>query len=80
MTLDICSATPRAGVYVFTYREYRRRDPPLLIYCTLRAIADDADRLRGERCCMIAPMQMPAYITAFFLTLSVSKYVIYRST
>ena len=40
VTLSILLGDTQSGrLYVFTYRKYPRRDPPLLIYYTLRAFA-----------------------------------------
>src|SRR5260370_17822587 len=63
---------------MFVYREYRWRDLPLLVYRTLRTVAMVMMLIACAASVgyMMALMQMPAKITAFFLTLSSDKYVI----
>src|SRR5436305_4508518 len=65
-------------VTMFVYRDYRWRDLPLLVYRTLRTVAMVMMLIACAAAVgyMMAPMQMPAKITAFFLTLSSNKYVI----
>jgi tripartite ATP-independent transporter DctM subunit len=65
-------------VTMFVYRDYRWRDLPLLIYRTLRTVAMVLMLIACAASVgyMMALMQMPATITAFFLTLSSNKYVI----
>ena len=65
-------------VTMFVYRDYRWRDLPLLIYRTLRTVAMVMMLIACAASVgyMMALMQMPAHITAFFLTLSSNKYVI----
>jgi tripartite ATP-independent transporter DctM subunit len=66
------------AVTMFVYRDYRWRDLPLLIYRTLRTVAMVLMLIACAASVgyMMALMQMPATITAFFLTLSSNKYVI----
>src|SRR6266576_5949827 len=63
---------------MFVYRDYRWRDLPLLVYRTLRTVAMVMMLIACAAAVgyMMALMQMPAKITAFFLTLSSNKYVI----
>jgi len=65
-------------VTMFVYRDYRWRDLPLLIYRTLRTVSMVMMLIACAASVgyMMALMQMPAHITAFFLTLSSNKYVI----
>src|SRR5882757_812586 len=65
-------------VTMFVYRDYRWRDLPLLVYRTLRTVAMVMMLIACAAAVgyMMALMQMPAKITAFFLTLSANKYVI----
>ena len=63
---------------MFVYRDYRWKDLPRLIYRTLRTVAVVMMLIACAASVgyMMALMQMPAAITAFFLTLSSNKYVI----
>src|SRR5437660_8500242 len=63
---------------MFVYRDYRWRDLPLLVYRTLRTVAMVMMLIACAAAVgyMMALMQMPAKITAFFLTVSDNKYVI----
>jgi tripartite ATP-independent transporter DctM subunit len=65
-------------VTMFVYRDYRWCDLPLLVYRTLRTVAMVMMLIACAASVgyMMALMQMPATITAFFLTLSSNKYVI----
>src|SRR3954449_3276906 len=65
-------------VTMFIYRDYRWRHLPLLVYRTLRTVAMVMMLIACAAAVgyMMALMQMPAKITAFFLTLSSDKYVI----
>ena len=65
-------------VTMFVYRVYRWKDLPRLIYRTLRTVAMVMMLIACAASVgyMMALMQMPAAITAFFLTLSSNKYVI----
>jgi len=65
-------------VTMFIYRDYRWRDLPLLVYRTLRTVSMVMMLIACAASVgyMMALMQMPAHITAFFLTLSSNKYVI----
>jgi tripartite ATP-independent transporter DctM subunit len=65
-------------VTMFVYRDYRWRDLPLLVYRTLRTVAMVMMLIACAASVgyMMALMQMPAAITAFFLTLSSNKYLI----
>jgi len=65
-------------VTMFVYRDYRWKDLPRLIYRTLRTVAMVMMLIACAASVgyMMALMQMPAAITAFFLTLSSNKYVI----
>ncbi len=65
-------------VTMFVYRDYRWRDLPMLVYRTLRTVAMVMMLIACAASVgyMMALMQMPAKITAFFLTLSSDKYVI----
>lgn len=65
-------------VAMFVYRDYRWRDLPVLVHRTLRTVAMVMTLIAfaaGVGYLMV-PMQVPAQITAFFLTLSHDKYVI----
>src|SRR5438045_912950 len=64
-------------VTMFVYRDYRWRDLPLLVYRTLRTVAMVMMLIACAAAAgsLMALMQMPAKITAFFLTLSSNKYV-----
>src|SRR5438552_16256428 len=65
-------------VTMFIYRDYRWRDLPVLVYRTLRTVAMVMMLIACAAAVgyMMALLQMPAKITAFFLTLSSNKYVI----
>src|SRR5713226_1629354 len=65
-------------VTMFVYRDYRWRDLPLLVYRTLRTVAMVMMLIACAAAVgyMMALMQVPAKITAFFLTLSSDKHVI----
>jgi tripartite ATP-independent transporter DctM subunit len=65
-------------VTMFIYRDYRWKDLPLLVYRTLRTVSMVMMLIACAAAVgyMMALMQMPAKITAFFLTLSSNKYVI----
>jgi len=65
-------------VTMFVYRDYRWGDLPLLIYRTLRTVAMVMMLIACAASVgyIMALMQMPAKITAFFLTVSSDKYVI----
>ena len=65
-------------VTMFIYRDYRWRDLPGLVHRTLRTVGDghDPDRLASSVGYVMALTQMPAKITAFFLTISSDKNVI----
>jgi tripartite ATP-independent transporter DctM subunit len=65
-------------VTMFVYRDYRWRDLPLLVYRTLRTVSMVMMLIACAASVgyMMALMQLPATITAFFLTLSSNKYVI----
>jgi tripartite ATP-independent transporter DctM subunit len=65
-------------VTMFIYRDYRWRDLPVLVYRTLRTVSMVMMLIACAASVgyMMALMQMPAHITAFFLTLSSNKYVI----
>jgi tripartite ATP-independent transporter DctM subunit len=65
-------------VTMFIYRDYRWRDLPLLVYRTLRTVSMVMMLIACAASVgyTMALMQMPAHITAFFLTLSSNKYVI----
>jgi len=65
-------------VTMFVYRDYRWRDLPLLIYRTLRTVSMVMMLIACAASVgyVMALMQMPAKITAFFLSLSSDKYVI----
>ena len=65
-------------VTMFIYRDYRWRDLPLLIHRTLRTVAMVMTLIACASSVgyVMALMQMPAKITAFFLTISSDKNVI----
>jgi tripartite ATP-independent transporter DctM subunit len=65
-------------VTMFIYRDYRWRDLPALVHRTLRTVALVMTLIAFAASVgyMMALMQMPAKITAFFLTLSSDKNVI----
>ena len=65
-------------VTMFIYRDYRWRDLPLLVHRTLRTVAMVMTLIACASSVgyVMALMQMPAKITAFFLTISDNKYVI----
>ena len=65
-------------VTMFIYRDYRWRDLPVLVHRTLRTVAMVMTLIACASAFgyMMALMQMPAKITAFFLTLSGDKNVI----
>ncbi len=65
-------------VTMFIYRDYRWRDLPALVYRTLRTVAMVMTLIACASSVgyIMALTQMPAKITAFFLTISSDKYVI----
>ncbi len=65
-------------VTMFIYRDYRWRDLPMLIYRTLRTVSMVMMLIACAASVgyVMALMQMPAKITALFLSLSGDKYVI----
>jgi tripartite ATP-independent transporter DctM subunit len=65
-------------VTMFIYRDYRWRDLPVLIYRTLRTVSMVMMLIACAASVgyVMALMQMPAKITALFLSLSGDKYVI----
>jgi len=65
-------------VTMFVYRDYRWRDLPLLVYRTMRTVAMVLTLIAFAASIgyMMALMQVPAKVTAFFLTLSSNKFVI----
>lgn len=65
-------------VTMFIYRDYRWRDLPQLVHRTLRTVAMVMTLIAFASSVgyMMALMQVPAKITAFFLTFSHNKYVI----
>lgn len=65
-------------VTMFIYRDYRWRDLPGLVHRTLRTVAMVMTLIAFASSVgyMMALMQVPAKITAFFLTFSHDKYVI----
>jgi tripartite ATP-independent transporter DctM subunit len=65
-------------VTMFIYRDYRWRDLPALTHRTMRTVAMVMTLIAFAASVgyVMALMQMPARITAFFLTLSHDKYVI----
>jgi tripartite ATP-independent transporter DctM subunit len=65
-------------VTMFIYRDYRWRDLPHLVHRTLKTVAMVMTliAMASSFGYVMALMQMPAKITAFFLTVSENKYVI----
>jgi tripartite ATP-independent transporter DctM subunit len=65
-------------VTMFIYRDYRWRDLPLLVHRTLKTVAMVMTliAMASSFGYVMALMQMPAKITAFFLSVSDNKYVI----
>ncbi|HEV2976136.1 MAG TPA: TRAP transporter large permease [Casimicrobiaceae bacterium] len=65
-------------VTMFIYRDYRWRDLPLLVYRTLKTVAMVMTLIACASAVgyVMALMQVPAKVTAFFLTLSSDKNVI----
>src|SRR3569832_2771020 len=65
-------------VTMFIYRDYRWRDLPELVHRTLKTVAMVMTliAMASSFGYIMALMQMPAKITAFFLTLSDNKYII----
>jgi tripartite ATP-independent transporter DctM subunit len=65
-------------VTMFIYRDYRWRDLPVLVHRTLRTVAMVMTLIACASSVgyVMALTQMPAKITAFFLTISDNKYVI----
>jgi tripartite ATP-independent transporter DctM subunit len=65
-------------VTMFIYRDYRWRDLPALVHRTLRTVAMVMTLIAFAASVgyVMALMQMPAHVTAFFLSLSHDKYVI----
>jgi tripartite ATP-independent transporter DctM subunit len=65
-------------VTMFIYRDYRWRDLPSLVYRTLRTVAMVMTLIACASSVgyVMALTQMPAKITAFFLTISSDKHVI----
>jgi tripartite ATP-independent transporter DctM subunit len=65
-------------VTMFVYRDYRWRDLPVLIHRTVRTVAMVMTLIAFAASVgyVMALMQMPARVTAFFLTLSSDKNVI----
>jgi len=65
-------------VTMFIYRDYRWRDLPALVHRTMRTVAMVMTLIAFASSVgyMMALMQVPAKITAFFLTFSHNKYVI----
>jgi len=65
-------------VTMFIYRDYKWRDLPALVHRTLKTVAMVMTliAMASSFGYVMALMQMPAHITAFFLTLSDNKYVI----
>jgi len=65
-------------VTMFIYRDYRWRDLPGLVHRTLKTVAMVLTliAMASSFGYVMALMQMPAKITAFFLTVSENKYVI----
>jgi tripartite ATP-independent transporter DctM subunit len=65
-------------VTMFIYRDYRWRDLPALVYRTLRTVAMVMTLIACASSVgyVMALTQMPAKITAFFLTISSDKHVI----
>jgi tripartite ATP-independent transporter DctM subunit len=65
-------------VTMFVYRDYRWRDLPLLVHKTMKTVAMVMTLIAFAASVgyMMALMQVPGKITAFFLTLSHDKHVI----
>src|ERR1700741_1687099 len=65
-------------VTMFIYRDYRLRDRPLLLHRTLRTVAMVMTLIACASTVgyIMALTQMPAKMTAFFLSISSNKYVI----
>jgi tripartite ATP-independent transporter DctM subunit len=65
-------------VTMFVYRDYKWRDLPALVHRTLRTVAMVMTLIACASAVgyVMALTQMPAKITAFFLTISDNKYVI----
>lgn len=65
-------------VTMFVYRDYKWRDLPALVYRTMRTVAMVLTLIAFAASIgyLMALMQVPAKVTAFFLTLSSNKYVI----
>jgi tripartite ATP-independent transporter DctM subunit len=65
-------------VTMFVYRDYRWRDLPLLLHRTLRTVAMVLTLIACASSVgyVMALTQMPAKMTAFFLSISSNKYVI----
>src|SRR5207245_3925610 len=65
-------------VTMFIYRDYRWKDLPLLLHRTFRTVAMVMTLIACASSVgyVMALNQMPAKITAFFLTISDNKYVI----
>jgi tripartite ATP-independent transporter DctM subunit len=65
-------------VTMFVYRDYRWSELPMLAYRTMRTVAMVMTLIAMAAAVgyIMALMQMPAHVTAFFLTLSHDKYVI----
>jgi len=65
-------------VTMFVYRDYSWRELPALVHRTMRTVAMVLTLIAFAASVgyMMALMQMPAKITAFFLTVSDNKYVI----
>ena len=65
-------------VTMFIYRDYRWRELPALVYRTMRTVAMVLTLIACASSVgyIMALTQMPAKITAFFLTISSNKYVI----
>src|SRR5689334_22973692 len=66
------------GVTMFVYRDYRWRDLPALVHRTMRTVAMVLTLIACASSVgyIMALTQMPAKITAFFLSISTDKYVI----
>ena len=65
-------------VTMFVYRDYKWRELPRLVYRTMRTVAMVLTLIAFAASIgyLMALMQVPAKVTAFFLTLSSNKYVI----
>jgi TRAP-type C4-dicarboxylate transport system permease large subunit len=65
-------------VTMFVYRDYRWRDLPVLLHRTLRTVAMVLTLIACASSVgyVMALTQMPAKMTAFFLSISSNKYVI----